>query len=77
MFVWERRDCRGRIVFDKGFVEEDEICEAAADFGFWILEGSKVGLSCKPISSRRSSSSSYVCGNEIGYIDIFGALILL
>lgn len=47
MFVRERRNGALRIFFLKGFVEEDEVGEAAADGRMRGLEGLEIGLSVK------------------------------
>ena len=82
MFVGEWGDGGSRTVFGKGFVEKDKVSEATADTERGFLEGLEVSLRalCQLGFSKSSVSvdvEAYMCSDEIGYIGIFGAIVLL
>lgn len=52
MLVRERWDGALWIFVGEGFVEEDEVGEAAADGGLWFLEGGEVGLFLSAIPAQ-------------------------
>ena len=53
VFIWERRDGAGSIFLRERLVEEDEVCEAAANAKVGFLERFKICL----MSTTRGSAS--------------------